>query len=510
VTIPDESRSAHRRETRSVGRNVAALLLSQSVTWTLATFVFAIQPRFLGPEGQGQLRLGTSIWAIVGAIAAFGTTTWAIVETAKRPAFARDVLRNSVRLRLVVFSICAPLALGFSAAAGYTAEVVWIVAAFGVSALVTLVADAHSATLHGLQEMGRSARAEVVSKLVGTVATIAVLLAGGEVLALSGVSVAWAVLWFVLLRRALSGIDASLVPLSREGEPAPSGRALIAVTVPFLLADASLILYQQVDTIAMSLLVDENAIGWYSAADVLFGSLLFVPVILMTSLFPRLADLHENDPTTVPALITQAFRGLLLIATPIGLVTVVVAPSFVELLYGDEFTETGPVLQVFGVVVVLSCLTILLGRYALATGRATFWTALMVGAAAATVALDIVLVPWTDRRFDNGALGGALAYIVTESVMLVVGIAKLAPWLANRSTAQRAAKVFFAAGLAGVAAWPLRVHFFMLSATVAAAVFAATVVALRTLDDDERQQIARILARVRRGRTRARDTEELA
>jgi O-antigen/teichoic acid export membrane protein len=486
------------RPTRSVGRNFAALLVSQSFTWVLATIVLALQPRFLGPTGQGQMRLSSSIWAIVGALAAFGTSTWTIVEVAKRPALTATFAANVLRLRLTLFAVAVPLTAAFVAVAGYSSDTVLIIAVSGVGTAMILAADTFSVSMHGLQEMGNVARADMASKLAVTLVVVVVLLLGGQALQLAFVTIGFGALWFTLILRGYRKLRPSFSGLVDDGPPVPAGRALMAVALPFLFADASLIIYQQVDTIAMSLLVDEEAIGWYGAADVLFGSLLFVPVLLMTSLFPKIAELHEREPATVMTLLERTFRSLLLVAVLIGVTTIVVAQPFVDLLYGPKFEQSGPVLEVFGVVVVLSCLTILLGRFALATGRVRFWTMLLLGAAAATIALDVVLVPWTDDRFANGALGGALAYIVTESVMLVVGLVKLAPGLFTLRTATRVAKIAVAGTIAAVVAWPLRVHFFLLPAVVTGVLYLVVLAVLRGFDPDERNQIRRVIARLRK------------
>jgi O-antigen/teichoic acid export membrane protein len=301
------------------------------------------------------------------------------------------------------------------------------------------------------------------------------------------------VLGFMMLRRAVK-------PRLPSGQaPASSrGRSLALAGVPFLFAEATLVIYQQIDTIVMSLLVDRDAIGWYATADVLFGSLLFIPVIVTTSLFPAMAERHARDPAEVDAMLSRVVRSLLLVAVPMGLATFIVSRSFVSLLYGPRFEETGPVLEAFGIVVILSSLTIVLGRYALATDRVRFWSVLMFTAIVISIPMDIVLVDWTDRHFDNGALGGALAYIVTEGLMLIVGVIRLAPRLVNRAMVGRLARLAVAGGAMMAVGWPLRSRFFLLSGGASLVAYAVVLLVLSTLDDDERQYAARASRGVRR------------
>jgi O-antigen/teichoic acid export membrane protein len=188
-----------------------------------------------------------------------------------------------------------------------------------------------------------------------------VLLLGGGLFSVAFVRVLGSAVAFVLFLMAFRHVTTGDDAASRLG-----GRMLLATALPFLVVEATRVIYQQMDTIVMSFLVDGEAIGWYATADTLYGSLLFIPVIVATAIFPAMADMHERTPHEVDAFFSRAFSGLLLVAVPIG--TVLVAPSFVRLLYGPGFEDAAPVLSVFGVlVVILSTQTILLGRLALAT-----------------------------------------------------------------------------------------------------------------------------------------------
>ena len=69
-------------------------------------------------------------------------------------------------------------------------------------------------------------------------------------------------------------------------------------------------------------------------------------------MFPAIVDLHSRDPRAVPTLLQRSFDTLLLIVVPIGLATILVSESFVDLLYGPKFAETTQVLSVFGVVMI--------------------------------------------------------------------------------------------------------------------------------------------------------------
>jgi O-antigen/teichoic acid export membrane protein len=472
---------------RSVAKNALALLLSQSFTWILATIVTAVQPRFIGPVGQGQLRLAYSLWTIIEMLAAFGTSTMLQVEVAKEPLTSLSLAHRVLKLRLICCAILVPFVAGFLWIANYDRTTLVVMFLLGVATLMSLATSTYRYAMYGLREMGKTGVIDVLSKLIVTVGVITILVLGGGVTALSVGGIFLAVFGLLMVHRSFTkSLPSGQVP------SALVGRALISKSAPFLAADAALVVYLQVDTIVISLLVGPKEIGWYAAADTLFGSILFLPVILMTALFPAIAELHHRDPAEVDRLLVRTFRSLLIFAVPAGVGTIVIAHSFVQVLYGTEFSKSASVLQIYGIVTIFEFLTILLGRVALATERTRFWNILMLISIIASVPLDMVLVPWGNRHYQNGAVGGPLAYVVTELFMFIAGTAYLARGLRSRATFARVVKCLAAGGAMFAAGWPLRQHFFVVPGIVATVVYVVVLWALRTLTPDERVQLHRL------------------
>jgi hypothetical protein len=111
----------------------------------------------------------------------------------------------------------------------------------------------------------------------------------------------------------------------------------------------------------------------------------------------------------------------------------------------------------------------------------------MAVTAIVTVPLDFLLVPWCQQQFGNGAIGGALSFIVTELAMNIVGIWMLPRGSLGRSNV-RVAVLGLAAGLAMVATtWPLRGSFLGLPIAVGAAIYVALIVILRVLPAEDWQ-----------------------
>jgi O-antigen/teichoic acid export membrane protein len=263
-----------------------------------------------------------------------------------------------------------------------------------------------------------------------------------------------------------------------------------------MVIDLALVAYRQVDVIVISQVASSRDVGWYSTADVLAGSLLFPTTVILMSAFPTFGRLHKEDPVRLRELVRQAFSLLFVVSVPIGLGAAVVGPTFAPLLYGDQYDGTGTLMMIFGPVTILTFGTTLIATVALATGRKRFLAVLLTSMALLTVPLDLVLVPWAAERYDNGAIGGALAYLVTETLQFVIGLAMITPYLVTRAWAIRSAKVLLAGAIMVAAVWPIREAFFLVPALVGALVYPLAVLLLRVLDDSERALVGRSLRRL--------------
>jgi O-antigen/teichoic acid export membrane protein len=476
-----------------IGRNIAALLGSQVATWAMALVVAVIVPRYLGPDGIGQLRLGEAIWAVAVVLAELGTSMLLTIEFAQSPPRGFAMLRPVIGLRLFGATFATLGVFIFALIAGYPADTIVIIGIIGVGFLVAMLGEAARVSLYGLQWMTATARIDVIGKALIGVLSIVVLLLGFRTVGVAVVGVIASVVMAALFFRALLS--------RREARPAPAGMpgrgSVMRRSSPFFFGSVVLAAYTSLDIVVLSLIATEEEIGWYALAATLMGTLLFLPSVIMTSVFPAVAQAKGEDAAALPGLVARAFRSNLLLAVPIGIGTVVVADSLVTLLFGSEFAGSGPVLAVGGIVVMLMFETMLIGGVARAVGQVRVFNIAITVALLLTIPLDLVFVSWTRDAFDNGAIGGAISYVCTELLILAILIWKVCPTLLVRATLVRVVKCAAAGAALFLVAWPLREGFIAVPVLAGAFAYIAAVIVLRIPDDSEREYLRKAWTRVR-------------
>lgn len=473
-----------------VGRNTGILFVTQLTTWVVGAIVMATVPRIIGPTAVGELAVAGSLWAIAGVFIAFGTNTLITLDAAREPATAGLLVGPSLRLQLMMSALALFALTGFALVAGYSSTTVALVVILGASTVVGTVWSIGYSAMVGMERMTTIARASIISRVVGAAITLALVVTTRHVFAAAVTGLITFLVSIPMLMRPFT----RAVPVTYRSTW-PQTIALARRGVPYLVAGLALIVYQQVDTLTMSLLVDEQHIGYYVAADALFSTLLFAPTIFTTALLPALTREHSQDPNGALRTLGRSFDLLIVVAIPVSLVAIVSAAPITGLLYGDRFSGAAPVLAIFGVVLAFTFFSVLFGTYAVASGHQVFWNKVMIAAIVASIALDIFLVPWTARELNNGAIGGALSFVITEAGMVAAAFWLLAPSLWTAPRVHRVVKcVVGGAALVGVAL-TLRNQSFVLAVAAGSVAYIATISALRVLGPDELALVKAILAR---------------
>lgn len=485
---------------QKVVKNASALMGSQAVTWVLTLLLTVFLPRYLGASAVGQFHLGISIWAIMGVFITFGMDTFLVKEIARRPERTAALLSTTLILRGLLFTLSFGIVALYAHLAGYPAETVYVIYLVGVAQLLWQWSSACQAALQGLEIMEYIAISNIVGKAINTGLGIAVLLLGYGVYVVS----------FVGIFAALVNLLLQLVFLSRYHKlrllwGIERAWEMLKGSLSYVFVGLALVFYMQVDIIIISLLVDEQTVGWYGAADQLFGTLLFIPSIFIVAIFPTLTRIYDNAPDTLSRVTRKSFDLMLLISVPTGLGILVIAGPLVTLLFGEEFVPSGAVLSVMGIVLIFTYLNILLGQFLVATDRQNAWTKVMVIATIATVPLDLVFIPWCRQMFANGAIGGALSYAITEIGMVIAGVLLLPQGALGRSNVWTAIRVITAGLIMAGATWWVRDMFIAIPIIAGVATYTALIAVMRVVPKEDitllTSMVQHIRKRLGRGKT---------
>jgi O-antigen/teichoic acid export membrane protein len=455
-------------------------MISQMVTWGLTLLLTVFLPRYLGAAAMGKLHLGYSLWAMITILAVFGMDMMIIKEVARRPDRIAALFGTTIYLRMILYGAGTLLIAAYANIAGYPVETRYVIYIIGVSNFISLFTGACDAILVGLERMEFVSLGSIAAKFAQTFVTLLLLFLGYGILVIAAIVIGGSLINLALVAFSLR----RLTPLSLRFDPTLA-KWMVKESSSYLMVRFAIVVYQQVDIVIISLLVDEKNVGWYGTADQLFGTFLFVPTVFITAVYPVLSRTYANEPDSVAQIIRKSFDIMWLAAVPIGLGVVLVASPLVVLLFGSDFASAGPILAVFGVVTILTYQNMMLGQFLISTDRQRPWSRVIALAAVLTIPLDLIFIPLGERQLGIGAVGGAMSFVITELLMMIAALYLLPKGYLTWDNAQRALRVL-ASGLVMLAAvWWLRGMFILIPILAGAAVFVAAILFLQAVPNED-------------------------
>jgi O-antigen/teichoic acid export membrane protein len=176
---------------------------------------------------------------------------------------------------------------------------------------------------------------------------------------------------------------------------------------------------------------------------------------------------------------------MMLVGVPIGFGIAVIASPLVVLLFGPAFAKSGPVLGILGMLLIVTYVNMLLGFLLISMDRQKKLALVMLVMTFATILLDIILVPWAMKTFSNGALGGALSYVFTETGILLAGVALLPKGTFDRENTKVIAKLVLAGSVMAAITWAVRDAFLLIPIVVGAVTYLGMILILRAIPKED-------------------------
>lgn len=477
---------------KTIAKNASFLMISQALTWGLSILLMVFLPRYLGPEGMGQLYLAISLWAIISILVGFGMDIYLTKEIARVPEKANELLGASLILSTILYVVGLAMVVLYLNIVDYAKLTNWVILIHGFSVLFGNFTVAIAAVLTGLEQMKFVAFTNVATRFISTVVVIALLLMDFGVLVIAAVSIGTSLISLIMQLYFLGRLQPLNLSFRRD-----VARKILIASIPYLLVTAFAALYHNIDAVVISLMVNETTLGWYGVADRLFGTMMFIPVVFITAVFPALSRMNVESTDKLYQLMGRSFDLLLILGVPIGLGLIGISTGMVSILYGADFAPSGSVLAVLGIVLIFTYQDILIGRFLIAVDRQNSWTVVMAVATILTIPLDIILIPWTHSQFGNGAIGGALSYLITESGMMFFGLRYLPSGSLTKANAWVAIRVIMA-GLVMLAVVLMLKDTFILFPIIAGAItYVSMILVMRVVSAEDKLLVKSLIGQVR-------------
>ena len=486
----------------SIARNAFHLVLGQVTTTALAIFFSAALGRSLGARDFGLYFLISSFSTFAYVVVDWGMQYYVIREVARTPERAGEVLGTVLVLRTVCsLLILLPAAL-MVLALGYDARTSWFSVAYLVVSLPFFLAQGFGLVFRGRDRMGLDSAISVVNKAAVLALALGALALGTG---LTGVVASQMIAGIIAI--AVSSWFYGRCALSPITFSAQTIRAMVAGSkaLGFMMVAASVQPY--LDAIVLSKLAPADAIGWYGAAKNIMGTLTAPAIIVAAAAFPQLAR-TSSEPAAFNVEVRTVLRPILWLGALAAVGSYLFSDDAIAVVYGQRhFAPAGVILRVFAPGFFLLFIDNLLGNALTAMGRMAALSLVKSASVVLSTGLELLLIPYFQRRVGNGGIGVVTAFMASEVVMFG-GAALLMP----RGAVGRPVIVDIARAIASAVITVLFFHLIppvnlFIGLPLCVTVFVACTVALRLL---RRADLEQLKALFRRGQPAEPETSRTA
>lgn len=189
---------------------------------------------------------------------------------------------------------------------------------------------------------------------------------------------------------------------------------LLPIAVPFALATVFGRVFAYADSVLLSKMAGDVAVGWYSVPYKIAYAFQFIPFALIAGLYPRMSEYFAHDKKRLGEVFSQGLRYLLIVSIPMSVGIIVLSGIIINTFFGPKYAPSVVPLQILMVGVVAGFVNVLLGALLNATGKQKTQTTYVGITMLVNIVLNIILIP----KFN--IQGAALAATAGNIVLFII------------------------------------------------------------------------------------------
>jgi O-antigen/teichoic acid export membrane protein len=460
---------------RRLTLDVAVQIVARIANLALGVVVTLVLVRALGNHAFGVWSTLFAITQITSSFGELGLTQIAISRAASEPESEPDWLGSLLTLRLL---LAVPIALASIVVVFVTVSSQDGRIAGTLLSLVLLVgaAGALGAVFQLRVRNHISMAILTANSIIWGAGVVIVALMHGGIVAFAAVFLGTSV-----FTTAVTAVLAARSAVVRIHGTRRLWRPMMRVGLGLGVAGIFVTLYVKLDQILVFDIAGSRQAGLYAADYRLLDQIQFIPMSVMTTLFPLIAAAYPAHRDRVRNLLQMTAEYLTMASLPILAFTIVAAHPILTFLFGQQFGAAAAALPILAGAFVSISFGYLVGNMVVILELQHLFLRYAAIGLVINVGLNLVLIP----RY--GFIAAAWVTLVTEVTVMSLSMRRVLLGLRLRPRLGRLARVLFCALVMGLAVWLARVAGvpFAGLAAVAAITYPAFLALLGVLRRDE-------------------------
>lgn len=368
--------------------------------------------RYLGPEQFGTYNFAISFAVVFSQIGKLGLDSLVVRELSKHGEDKHKIIGTSFFLQLAGSAVCSllPVALIF-----------WVKPEdVIVHALVAIISFSSLFNSFNVINLWFQSQLQAKNSVIARRTVYIILLVARVIL----IKINASLVFFGCLFLAEVFLNAAMLALiyHRTGEKiffwrfsSPLAKKLLHESWPLIFAGLTVYMYSKIDQVMLgTFMADQSELGYYSVAVKLSEFFDFIPLILSSTLLPKLTQRKFGGGNYLQGLqvfFDIMFLSWLMVAVPVS----IFSGRIVDLLYGPAYGKAGAILAIYVWAQFGTNFGVARSSFLVIEGKTKISLSLSVLGAVTNILLNLYTIP----RY--GAMGATLSTLFTY-FLVTIGI----------------------------------------------------------------------------------------
>ena len=397
-------------KTNVILKNTVVIFVARIITSFLtfaATFYIARQ---FGVEDYGKYALALSFVALFTPVGDLGVDLLLTREVAKDQKSLKNILGNVLAMKIVLAGAFLGLVVLAVNLMGYPQVTRSLVYVACLSMILTVYSNSFLSSFRAFEKMEYEGLSLILAKLLTAVMVFALIFLKKSLL--------W-MMWAQVMGAGLLFLSSLIFLRSEFRSPRLKidfglWRKLITGGLPFALTYFLVMVYFKIDSVMLSKMVGDEAVGAYNAACNMVFAFMIISYAIVGSLFPAIAFNYTEDREYSQKILSAGLKYSLILSLPFAFGGTFLAEKVIFFIYGPAYSASVLALRIVIWVLPVLFVTNLLGNCLGAIYRQKEVLYVALANALLNVILNLILIP----RYS--LYGSATATLATE--LLGMGI----------------------------------------------------------------------------------------
>ncbi|MCE7699548.1 MAG: flippase, partial [Methanobacterium paludis] len=327
---------------RRIAKNTSVLFSSQIISYILVFFATMYTARYLGAEGFGILSLALALTGIFGVFADLGLSNLTVREVARDKSLANKYLGNIAVIKIIL----AFLTFGIMALVvnilGYPQQVSYVIYIITLSSLFASFSGLFYSIFQAYEKMEYQSVSTILNGILMFLGVIITIYYGLSIITFA---------YIYIIVNGICLIYCVFVCISKFFLPKLEinwifWKPLIIEALPLSVALLFSVIGFRIDSVLLSIMKGNIAVGLYTAPYRLMEALMVIPSIFTVAIYPVMSNFYISSRESLIKSYKKSFKYLIILGLPIAVGTTLLADRLILLIYGVEFVQSVVVLQI--------------------------------------------------------------------------------------------------------------------------------------------------------------------